>query len=56
MWCCIYIPYLPLSLWEVIHAIMPFIVGVAREHKEFVRTLGVSIDINNDFRYQAILT
>ena len=35
-WCCIYIPFLPISIWETLHACMPYIVGISAQYKEFV--------------------
>jgi len=36
-WCCLYVPRLPIAIWETLHAIMPYIVGLPSQYKEFVR-------------------
>ena len=33
-WGCIYIPFLPIDMWETLYAMMPFIIGIDRIYKE----------------------
>ncbi len=33
-WGCIYIPFLPIEMWETLYAMMPFIIGIERTYKE----------------------
>ena len=42
-WGCIYIPYLPLELWETLHAMMPYIIGLdIGNRKELQRKMKLS--------------
>lgn len=36
-WNCIYIPFMPIELWETLNAMMPYIVGIPKKYKKFVR-------------------
>lgn len=33
-WGCIYIPFLPIEMWETLHAMMPFLIGLDAGNKE----------------------
>ena len=33
IWGCIYIPFLPIDMWETLHAMMPFIIGIDSHYK-----------------------
>ena len=35
-WGCIYIPFMPVNMWETLDAMMPFIVGMDKKYKDFV--------------------
>jgi len=55
-WCCIYIPFLPISIWETLHACMPYIVGISAQYKEFIAlhidfTDKIVVDLDNDALY-----
>ena len=39
-WCCMYVPFFPICLWEHLHALMPYIVGMDSKHKQFVTLNG----------------
>jgi len=36
-WGCIYIPYLPIGLWETLHAMMPYIIGIDYRYKAEIK-------------------
>lgn len=31
-WGCIYIPFMPLEMWEILNAMMPYIIGMSKVH------------------------
>lgn len=33
---CVYIPFLPVSMWETCHAFMPYIIGMSSRYKTFI--------------------
>ena len=39
VWKCVYIPYLPLKLWETLECMMPYIVGMDAKYKKYVKTI-----------------
>lgn len=43
-WSCIYIPFLPIELWETLHAMMPFIIGIPKKYRKFIES---QIDITD---------
>lgn len=32
----IYIPFLPIPMWETLHAIFPFIIGISKNYLKFI--------------------
>ena len=46
-WCCLYVPRLPISIWETLHAVMPYIVGLPSQYKEFVSLLNFRLTHKN---------
>jgi len=57
-WCCMYVPFFPICLWEHLHALMPYIVGMDSKHKQFIAsridlTDKVVVDLDTNSIYLA---
>ena len=35
-WGCIYIPFVPMKMWETVYAMQPYILGFSKIHKRFI--------------------
>jgi len=50
-WVCVYIPFLPIAMWETLEAIMPYIIGLQSKYEDFIQNqvdLGNKIIVNLD--------